>query len=360
MLDRVADDVNQVLGLEGEVGIAPGGQTPTPVGYVQVGLDTVFVFHGRAELAHRIHRDHQRPRKVLQGGVIGGAPHGVLADHRRDRQDHRRWQEAIAPKDVVDQEAREPAIAVTQRVDVDEAEGQGRRSQQRALPTGTLLERTQPLHHLGHHFMVRRQHPLFRECGLDLAAVRAHGARQTADAVIFLALGLDGKAGLALLDGQPVDSTLYRLEPELIHHAVDLRAQWRWISRASLPKVDHWAKGAGAWQVVVDAPTAHLVRRRGGEVLGRGEQIDIVPAGVAHPIQDGASEPLIEEAAAARVCTRGFFQHPFGDGLRSGDFEKAGEKVQLDALMLECKRQVRAQRRIRLVMGWVRLDREAV
>ena len=36
------------------------------------------------------------------------------------------------------------------------------------------------------------------------------------------------------------------------------------------------------------------------------------------------------------------------------------EKVQLDALMLECKRQVRAQRRIRLVMGWVRLDREAV
>lgn len=122
--DRVPDDVDQVLALEGEVGIAPGGLAPAPVGYVQVGLDTIFVSNGRAELAHRIYRGHQRPRQVLQGGVVGGTPRGVFADHRRHRQDHRRWQEAIAPKGIVDQEAREPAIAVTQRVDVDKAKGQ--------------------------------------------------------------------------------------------------------------------------------------------------------------------------------------------------------------------------------------------
>src|SRR5690606_4926388 len=191
---------------------------------------------------------------------------------------------------------------------------------------------------------------------LDVAAVRAHGARQAADAVLFFTLGLDGKAGLALLDGQPVDSTLDRLEPELINHAVDLGAQWRRISRALRPKADHRAKGARARQVVVDAPAADLVRHRRGEVPGRTEQVDVVPAGVAHPVQDGIGEPLIEEAAAARVRTRGLFQCPFGDGLRSGDLEETVEKIQLDALILERKRQVRAQRRVRLVMCWVRLD----
>ena len=80
----------------------------------QVALDIQFldsevayeeVLHGRAELAHRIHRGHERPRQVFQGGIVGCAPCGVLTDHGRNRQDHWRRQETIAPKDVVDQEA---------------------------------------------------------------------------------------------------------------------------------------------------------------------------------------------------------------------------------------------------------------
>ncbi len=234
---------------------------------------------------------HQRARKPFEHLVVSGAIARALCDRRGHRQDDRRGHGSIAAQYVVDQKARDAAVAVGHRMHIDKAERCRRRANNRRTALRALKELAQAREHcfdllpmrsnvIDHRLIARDVSHIDRRAANAIAqrrlpedaalqgnerfgierigtpaALAFHDRGKAADAILLVLFVLDEKTRAALLHRQP-DGTAH----DEVHAVIGFEfGQWRrkvvrFCAPHRLRAPDHRAEVAIARQIVPHAP----------------------------------------------------------------------------------------------------------